>query len=91
MDTPGLEDSRGLEQDEKNIDSILKTASKTPELNAIIIVINGTNPRITGRVKYVVQKLKGIIPNVIKENLLILQSNVACKTNPPINDLEMGV
>lgn len=54
MDTPGLGDVRGFEQDDKNADNILKTVASTPELNSIVIMINGSDGRITDRVKYVI-------------------------------------
>lgn len=38
MDTPGLNDTEGIEEDEIHLDHILETVSKTPELNAIVIM-----------------------------------------------------
>lgn len=77
MDTPGLGDTRGIEQDDKNVDNILKTISDTPELNGIVLMMNGTDGRISERVQYVMQRIKGMLPNVIKDNLMILLSNVS--------------
>jgi hypothetical protein len=77
MDTPGLGDTNGHKQDDDNVDNILKTVSNTPDLNSIVIMMNGTDPRITNRVQYVIQKIKGILPNVVKDNLVILMSNVS--------------
>ena len=77
MDTPGLDDTRGPEQDEKNINNILDTISKTPELNAIVLMINGTDCAIKPSLLLAVEKMKSIIPNVVKENVIVLLSNVS--------------
>jgi hypothetical protein len=53
MDTPGLGDTRGIDQDDKNIDNILQTITMTPELNAIVIMMNGTDGRLSERILYV--------------------------------------
>jgi hypothetical protein len=40
-------------------------------------MVNGSEPRISERVEYVIQKLKGILPNILSDNLIIILSNVA--------------
>jgi predicted GTPase len=47
IDTPGLSDTRGADQDGKNMDIILKAAENAKDLCAIVIVINGQTPRYT--------------------------------------------
>ena len=42
MDTPGLGDVKGYQQDDDNIINILDTVSNTPELNCIILMMNGS-------------------------------------------------
>jgi len=81
MDTPGLGDVDGIEKDDEHISKILDTVSKTPELNAIVLMINGSDPRVSDRLKYVITKLMGIIPNMAQQNLLVLLSNVCLKPN----------
>jgi len=73
MDTPGLGDIDGIEKDDEHIGKILSTVSKTPELNAIVLMIKGSDPRVSDRLKYVITKLMGIIPNMAQKNLLVLQ------------------
>jgi len=65
MDTPGMLDSQGIQQDDVNIMNILNTTAKTPELNAIVIMMIGSDPRISVGVNYTISKLKGILPNVV--------------------------
>ncbi|EAL68139.1 hypothetical protein DDB_G0277933 [Dictyostelium discoideum AX4] len=43
IDSPGLNDTRGKEQDEINIKLILKTISDLGQISAIVVVVNGTN------------------------------------------------
>jgi len=81
MDTPGLGDSRGLDQDDKNITNILDTISKTPELNAIVVMVNGSDPRGNTRIKYIITRLMGILPNAVQNNIVVLLSNVATEPN----------
>lgn len=76
MDTPGLGDTRGQEQDEKNVRNILDTISKTEDLNAIIIMQNGAESRVHSTLKLAVEKIKGLIPNVVEENIIIIRSNL---------------
>ena len=50
MDTPGLNDTSGIEQDKVNIEKILETVQRSPEFNALVIVVNGSEPRVPPRV-----------------------------------------
>jgi len=54
---------------------------KTENLNAILLMVNGTDPRINTRIRYVLTKLQGILPTVFLQNLFILMSNVDLKPN----------
>ena len=81
LDTPGLGDTRGIEKDEENISTIIDEVVKTENLNAILLMVNGTDPRINTRIKYVLAKLQGILPTVFLQNLFILMSNVDLKPN----------
>jgi len=65
----------------------LDTVSKTPELNAIVLMVNGSEPRISYRLQYVITKIIGIIPNVCQDNLIVLLSNVTLKPNLDVPDL----
>ena len=76
MDTPGFGDVRGIQKDNEYTDNILDTVSKKYELNCIILMMNGSDPRLTDRNKYIFHCLTGIIPNVVRENLIVLLSNV---------------
>jgi len=87
MDTPGLGDVEGIKSDDDHVQNILDTVSTTPELNAIILMINGSDARVSHRLLYVMAKVIGIIPNVCQENLLVLLSNVYMKPNLDVKHL----
>jgi len=87
LDTPGLGDTKGLRQDDENLKIILNAGIDIKTLNAIFIVMNGSDPRISGRSKYLASKLRGIIPNRLVDNLFILLTNVSLKPNFEIQKL----
>lgn len=85
LDTPGMGDTRGVDFDEKNLDCILDTVSKTENLNAILLVMNGAEARISQRVQYIITKLENNIPDILANNLVILLTNVDLVPNLDIN------
>ena len=91
LDTPGLGDTRGIEFDEKNVENIVDAVKKTEDLNAILLVLNGTDQRVYSRIMYVVNKLKCLIPDVMKDNLFTLLTSVNCTPNLNIEDLEIKI
>jgi hypothetical protein len=91
MDTPGLGDVRGIQKDDENVINILETVSNTAELNCIILMMNGSEPRVSDRIKYIIQRLIGIIPNVVRENLIVLLSNVRFTPNLDVNTIGVNV
>ncbi len=49
IDTPGFGDTRGTEFDENHVKSIISTIKEGKSIDMIIIVINGTQARLTNR------------------------------------------
>ncbi|ETN99392.1 hypothetical protein RFI_38089, partial [Reticulomyxa filosa] len=87
MDTPGLGDVEGIEKDDEHVQNILDTVSKTPELNSIVVMINGSDPRVSCRLTYVITKLIGMIPDICQQNLIVLLSNVSIRPNLDVKTL----
>lgn len=48
IDTPGIGDTRGTDQDEANLNKILTAAKDSKNLTAIVLVVNGRIPRLDG-------------------------------------------
>ncbi len=75
IDTPGLADTRGPAQDEKNLAKILDFASQLGNIVAIVIVINGTTPRLTVNIKTVLTQFRGSLPDVLLNNIIVVFTN----------------
>ncbi|GAM21993.1 hypothetical protein SAMD00019534_051680 [Acytostelium subglobosum LB1] len=72
IDTPGLSDTRGIHQDEININKIINAADQASSLSAIILLINGKDCRDVISLKSAITRLQGSIPDVILNNLVIV-------------------
>lgn len=83
IDTPGMGDTRGNDQDEQNIDMILEHLCAVDDLGGIVLVLNGTVSRVNASVVNVVNKLKSILPACIfKTCFYILFTNTSsCGSN----------
>ena len=72
VDTPGLSDTRGTESDSENISKILQLVESLPELHAIGLVVNGSNPRLTTDVVNTFNLLKGTMPDSVTSNTMAI-------------------
>lgn len=72
IDTPGLNDTEGYEQDERNIDIIMNAAINAKGLSAIVLIINGSNARATDNIKSLLHRFKGCLPNSIMDNIIVV-------------------
>ena len=81
IDTPGLADTRGMEQDDDNVELILTTACRTAFLHAIILVINGSQGRETATIRHVLTKLKCNVPDAVLPTTMIILTKCTAATN----------
>lgn len=70
IDTPGMADTGGIEQDEKNCDDILLKISHYEELHAICVLLTTDVTRITGQFEYAIKQLfarldKSAVNNIV--------------------------
>ncbi|CAG9310695.1 unnamed protein product [Blepharisma stoltei] len=72
IDTPGIGDTRGVDQDDENIQKIIKEVVNYPDINAIIIVQNGSEARNTASVKYTLNKLRNSLPSLVEKNVILV-------------------
>ncbi|CAG8500772.1 17103_t:CDS:2 [Dentiscutata erythropus] len=73
IDTPGLNDTEGAEQDDKNIKEVLDLIFQFDSLSAIIIIANGTESRVTSALRNIFSRLANSLPDdLINENLLLV-------------------
>ncbi|KAM6499738.1 hypothetical protein JOM56_005246, partial [Amanita muscaria] len=77
LDTPGLVDTRGLEQDTQHKASIVGAIKDhIPTVNAVLILANGTLPRLGAATDYTLSTLSSIFPRSLADNIGILFTNV---------------
>eukprot|EP01004_Peranema_trichophorum_P002872 NODE_1899_length_1762_cov_156.906040_g1615_i0.p1 GENE.NODE_1899_length_1762_cov_156.906040_g1615_i0~~NODE_1899_length_1762_cov_156.906040_g1615_i0.p1 ORF type:complete len:518 (+),score=55.47 NODE_1899_length_1762_cov_156.906040_g1615_i0:60-1556(+) len=72
IDSAGLGDTDGVEQDDQNINIIMDHVSRVGTLTAIVIIFNGSECRINSSIKMVLEKLAGNLPDEVVEKNLIL-------------------
>ncbi|KIP03094.1 hypothetical protein PHLGIDRAFT_256134 [Phlebiopsis gigantea 11061_1 CR5-6] len=78
LDTPGLADTRGLAQDAQHKQSIAEAIrSHITTVNAVLILANGTMPRLSVATDYALTTLMSIFPRTLADNIAILFTNVA--------------
>ena len=77
LDTPGLADTRGLEKDNEHKQSInAAIRDNIPEVTAVIILANGTNPRLSVTTDYTISTLCSSFPRTLAQNIGVLFTNV---------------
>lgn len=78
LDTPGLADTRGIAMDEYHKNSIA-TAIKDQivTVNAVLILANGTVPRLGAATDYALSSLSAIFPRTLVDNIAIMFTNVS--------------
>ena len=94
IDTPGLNDTEGMAKDDENISSIFKTLKENNDsgkekLHGIVLLLNGTATRFTDDQNYIIRKANNIIPDLLRNNLVLVFSFVEHGSKPqfPINKL----
>eukprot|EP00731_Ephydatia_muelleri_P017237 Em0010g335a len=76
IDTPGFGDSRGIEEDKKNVKKIVDTIHRDIEyVNCICLVINGRQARTSCQLKYVLTEISATLPKTAFNNLITVMTN----------------
>ena len=60
----------GTDSDSENVTKILDYVQCLPELHAIVLVVNGSNPRLTTDVVHTFNLLKGSLPDSVTSNTM---------------------
>jgi tRNA U34 5-carboxymethylaminomethyl modifying GTPase MnmE/TrmE len=78
LDTPGLADTRGLEQDELHKAGIVASIrNQVNAIDAVIVMANGTVERLGIATDYALETIAAMFPRSIAENIGFLFTNVA--------------
>jgi len=73
-----LTDARGLQQDELHKQSIEKQIKNhIDSVNAVLVLANGTVPRVTVGTDYALSTLSAIFPNTLANNIAFVFTNVS--------------
>ena len=75
IDTPGIGDSRGLEQDRKNFDNILSYLSHYNEIHAVCILLKPNNSRLHAMFRFCIQELLARLHTSAKNNIVFCFTN----------------
>lgn len=76
LDAPGFGDVDGLQQDEINIKNIIDAVIDLGGLSIVILVINGTNIRLTSNIRVVLHQLWSNFPDAILKSVIVVLTNV---------------
>ena len=77
IDTPGLADTRGLEQDELHKANIATQFKEHIDyVTAVLIVANGTVARLTTGVDYALTTLSALFPKTLAPNIAFVFTNI---------------
>ena len=77
LDTPGLADTRGIDQDEQHKACIVEAVtSEITTVHAIVIVANGTLPRLGAPTDYALWSISSMFPRTLEKSIAIFLTNV---------------
>lgn len=89
IDTPGFGDSRGLKQDEENVQSIISCLKAESYINCVCLVINGRQARMSATLKYVLTEITAILPRKVLDNLIVVFTNTSNPLFSTFDPLEL--
>ncbi|KAF2903724.1 hypothetical protein ILUMI_02432 [Ignelater luminosus] len=75
IDTPGIGDTRGAEQDNINFEKLLAYLGEFHEINAICILLKPNNARITVMFEYCIKQLLSRLEKSASQNIIFLFTN----------------
>jgi hypothetical protein len=88
IDTPGLANTQGVEQDEKNTAAIAKFVAESGGFNAICIVLPSTTIGTTAEQRYTMSQLQTIMPRGARDRIFILVTHATLTSGDPKNFIE---
>ena len=79
IDTPGLADTTGMEQDKKNIEVIVKGIREVSKIDGILFVQKSTEVRLDISLKYLISEIQGMLPKGCEGNFFTCLTAVVSK------------
>lgn len=75
VDCPGFGDTRGFLKDEEHCDKIVEEICNQRWLNAIVLVVKGTDKRIPGQLRYVLMRITSVLPKTILRQTIVVYTH----------------
>ena len=77
IDTPGLADTRGIQQDGLHKNFAAQIEKHVNSITAVLVLANGTVPRGTGGMDCTLSTLLAILPNTLASRVAIMFTNTS--------------
>jgi len=71
IDTPGLGDTEGTEQDQRNVTEIVRGVVKSTQVHAVALVHKASDCKCDAFLKYYIGEIKGMLPLECRDNLIV--------------------
>lgn len=72
IDTPGLGDTRGVDQDKENAKHIVNAVAAVGEFHGIMLVHKASDSRLDAGIGYMINGIKGLLTKECKDNIIIM-------------------
>ncbi len=89
IDTPGVGDTRGIDQDKINFDNLLSFIAEYEELHLICILLKPDVQRLTASFQYCLKQLLCHLQKNASENMVFLFTNTRATFYRPKNTLDL--
>ena len=77
IDSPGIGDTRGIEQDKKHILSVVQAVKALGQFNAICLVYKADETRVDPNIKYLISQYQNIMTKGCQDNIMICFTHVS--------------
>lgn len=77
IDTPGVGDSRGHEQDKANVQAIVNAVAAMGDIHGIILVHKSSDVRLDESTKFMIQQIRGLLTKDYKDNFMVVFTHAA--------------
>ncbi|KAK7051043.1 hypothetical protein VNI00_005155 [Paramarasmius palmivorus] len=82
LDTPGTVVTRGIDHDKGHTQAIANVIKRSfEEIDAVIVLVNGTQPRLTPSTEYALSVISGLFPDSIDNNIGLVFTMVSDPVN----------
>ncbi|CAF1428164.1 unnamed protein product [Rotaria sordida] len=75
FDTPGINDTGGYLTDNENLNKIFECIQSFDYLTGLVLILNGTQARLTINIKNVLERFHDRIPDIFYSNIILILTN----------------